>query len=499
MPCNKTGYYKPIIQFMHNKRPYASFEEALEAVETKNLLPGEPALVYYTTEDHAISSFLAIGQSNRSDDVLVLKDLSDIPTPETIEVVDELGDSSTKAISQNAATTELETKALKCKAYPTYNDIEAAILESNATMDNGALLFDEENGDFYVFNKQDTSLVPINGGALKEIEDIEERPGLFIVDRDFNIGLKYDEDGLDAAKLSEHFKSLLPQPSAQNTFVGPKKLTVCSYNVCEWAWVGAFMEESEIDLTNPPVGRETITSLDSSTYLEQRQRVRQIINDINADVLCLQETRGDVGGIELSPEFIGEEMAPQYKSGSIMHNRVSGSGYSTGIFANLDTSIGRPTGINGFDGKTSSEYGFTEVRGELYGVPVVFVSVHLNWNVESNIKTYIQHFAEKYANEEHVVLCGDWNVYSKAGGGEVIGSDEDNVNYIMDKYSPMIGAGFTPANWGYLGRIKTCVNNTKCSNAGDNIFVKGFNILSTKVIKSYVSDHWPLVCELEII
>ena len=54
-----------------------------------------------------------------------------------------------------------------------------------------------------------------NSGGAGDIPTTDipttEDQGFFIVDKEKKIGMKYDTNGLDVAKLSDHFKSLLPK------------------------------------------------------------------------------------------------------------------------------------------------------------------------------------------------------------------------------------------------------------------------------------------------
>lgn len=44
--------------------------------------------------------------------------------------------------------------------------------------------------------------------GIKEVAKVSDN-GFYIADSNDNVALKYDENGLDAAKVSEHLKSLL--------------------------------------------------------------------------------------------------------------------------------------------------------------------------------------------------------------------------------------------------------------------------------------------------
>ena len=67
--------------------------------------------------------------------------------------------------------------------------------------------YDGDNVDLTDYAKKDelTQLeAEVNG-----LRTFTEEDGFFVIDGDNNIGMKYDDDGLDAAKLSPHFLSLI--------------------------------------------------------------------------------------------------------------------------------------------------------------------------------------------------------------------------------------------------------------------------------------------------
>lgn len=51
--------------------------------------------------------------------------------------------------------------------------------------------------------------------GIKEVAQVSDN-GFYLVDSDGNVAAKYDENGLDAAKVSYHLKSLLGGSSSIN-------------------------------------------------------------------------------------------------------------------------------------------------------------------------------------------------------------------------------------------------------------------------------------------
>lgn len=76
-----------------------------------------------------------------------------------------------------------------------------------------------------------------------------------------------------------------------------------------------------------------------------------------------------------------------------------------------------------------------------------------------------------YANDERVLLCGDWNSLG---------------------YTLFTQAGYTLANSGSF------LTYPKKSYPLDNIMVRGLSISDVRLVRSDLSDHYPLVCKIKV-
>lgn len=65
------------VQFSYNSKPFPSKDKAIEAVQEKNLRPGEPAQAYYLDEEGEIHSFLAIGSYQNNKAPLIIEGTED--------------------------------------------------------------------------------------------------------------------------------------------------------------------------------------------------------------------------------------------------------------------------------------------------------------------------------------------------------------------------------------------------------------------------------------
>jgi endonuclease/exonuclease/phosphatase family metal-dependent hydrolase len=134
------------------------------------------------------------------------------------------------------------------------------------------------------------------------------------------------------------------------------------------------------------------------------------------------------------------------------------------------------------------------------GVPTKLVITHLDFGATGDGATYraaqIQKLITDFANETHVIICGDFNVSS------------------ADEYNAFANAGYTMANHGYMGNVLTYPSSgTEVWGTGgtktmydapasplDNIIVKGFAMGNIRLIDNKeLSDHCGVVCDLTLI
>ena len=110
----------------------------------------------------------------------------------------------------------------------------------------------------------------------------------------------------------------------------------------------------------------------------------------------------------------------------------------------------------------------------LGGKNVKLVCVHLLFSRLNPgvVQTYqIEELIKKYRKYDRVVMCGDWNTTN---------------------YSQLKKAGYTLANDGSL------ITYPSKKTPLDNIAVKGVRLSDVRVIKTNLSDHYPIVCKISI-
>lgn len=119
------------------------------------------------------------------------------------------------------------------------------------------------------------------------------------------------------------------------------------------------------------------------------------------------------------------------------------------------------------------------------GKRVVVVSAHLDWDSGDSGKVYrqrqIREIIERFRNEPHVIICGDWNV--------------DNLS----EYEPFEIAGFSLANKKIPAteQLNTWPAGPAPNLPIDNIIVKGLRLSNVRVYNdAELSDHCMMVAEV---
>lgn len=122
--------------------------------------------------------------SSLETDLNIIKDKVNESVDTSVDLVQTTGSDAAKVMSQKVTTEELNRRAEKTAL---------AALEADLGEINGKV----------------NALVNSAYGTINATEEI----GFFVTDSAGHIAMSYGENGLDAAKISDHFKSLLPEPA----------------------------------------------------------------------------------------------------------------------------------------------------------------------------------------------------------------------------------------------------------------------------------------------
>ena len=221
-------------------------------------------------------------------------------------------------------------------------------------------------------------------------------------------------------------------------------------------------------------------SLISNDYGQQLESYRSLIYDeICPDVIAINE---------YNIVFCGEDNEDNpYMTSSLLFDGFKKNtigpkcwGICNAVFSNHKMRKSRPIYFEsqkktaGDDVVKSRENYFLESDLYVQGKKVKLVCLHLlfsNKLGEVFQQNQIEELVNRYKNTNRVIVCGDWNT---------------------EIYSSLKNAGYTLAN---DGSLKTFPSK---SEALDNIAVKGLEISDMRMIKTDLSDHYPLVCRISL-
>lgn len=245
----------------------------------------------------------------------------------------------------------------------------------------------------------------------------------------------------------------------------PKKLNkseivLCTWNIAHYYAYGSYKKV-----------------IDASIYESKLKEFREVIYDsINADLISLNEYSSVFGYDKDSVEHLASEVLfDGYNSwieGGLTKHRVGHNAiYSNvrmGNFQKHEFEYNKTT-------QYKNSYDYYYLTADLYIREnlVKFVCVYLIYATKdtSLVQNQIAELIEKYKDEERVVMCGDFNTVD---------------------YSRFKKAGYSLAN---DGSKKTYY---KTSKAIDNIIAKGVKISDVRIVKTQLSDHYPLICHISI-
>jgi len=244
----------------------------------------------------------------------------------------------------------------------------------------------------------------------------------------------------------------------------PKEVVLCTWNI------GHFSN-----------GRKPYSLIDIDNYQKSLELYRSFIYDeIRPNVITLNE---------YNCVFCGEDNENNpYVTSSLLFNGFKQKtigpkcwGICNAIFSNLK--MKKPRSIYfesqkntaGDDVVKGRENYYLETDLYVQGKKVKLVCLHLLFSskVEEVFQqNQIEELINHYKNTDRVIVCGDWNT---------------------EIYSALKNAGFELAN---DGSLKTYPSSK--AEALDNIAVKGLKISDVRMIKTSLSDHYPLVCNISL-
>lgn len=244
---------------------------------------------------------------------------------------------------------------------------------------------------------------------------------------------------------------------AKERRTGKKEIVVATWNIGHYA-----------------NGSKPYSLIESRQIKDKRKAFRTMIYDsLSADL---------IGVNEFSPVFGKDERGNEVLSSNALFNRyrfkkqgtqswISNSIYSNYKFENVEKSyFNCSKSFKPKDPRASLFY-YLSADASFHGVKVKIVLVHLISRQPKLCQLQIEELIAKYKTCDKIIMFGDWNTWN---------------------WSKFKKAGYSLANNGSL------ITFPSKSYALDNVIVKGLEITDVKVVKTDLSDHYPLVCRISV-
>ena len=221
-------------------------------------------------------------------------------------------------------------------------------------------------------------------------------------------------------------------------------------------------------------GMKSYSLIEPKQYNDKLKGFRKILYDsLSADLIGINEYSAVFGKNKIGNEALSSEVLFNKYGYKIEGNK---SWICNSIFSNINV-----YNLERFFYKSSIPYIAKVKKAALFnylsadividGEKVKMVYVHLISKEYKIRSQQIKELIEKYKNYERIIIFGDFNT--------------GNLKAFKDD-------GYIAANDGSL------VTFPSKSIAIDNILVKGLKISDARVIKTDLSDHYPLVCRISL-
>lgn len=222
-------------------------------------------------------------------------------------------------------------------------------------------------------------------------------------------------------------------------------------------------------------GKKNHSLINVRDYYVKVKELRAVLEDsIGADVLCINEYSAVLGiDSDLKKRETKRVLLNKYttkKEGRLM-------GFScNSIFSNLRLKNVKEYQFNSslpFLKETPRAANYYYLCSDLYinGEKVKLICAHTTSSAYKICRAQINELIQKFEAYDKVIMCGDWNTAN---------------------FSQFKNSGYSMANDGSI------VTYPSKSYALDNIVVKGLIISDVRVVKTDLSDHYPLVCRISI-
>ena len=235
------------------------------------------------------------------------------------------------------------------------------------------------------------------------------------------------------------------------------------------------------------LGTHYDTRITHDNYEVMRQKWAVRINSIDADIMmcCEYNTNfvnasGDDAAITARNAVFTSAMYSRAYIGT----KPSSNSYSQqALFSNMELADVRQVT---YPNTTQAGRYYLVGTMMLNGVPVKVVETHLDFNQgttgEGNRALQIQKLIADFADDDYVIIGGDFNVASAT------------------EYDSFANAWYRMMNHGYLGDIKTAPSGDSPTSPIDNIMCKGFAVNGIQIVNdAELSDHCCIYADLTML
>lgn len=237
---------------------------------------------------------------------------------------------------------------------------------------------------------------------------------------------------------------------------GNKDFTICTWNL------GHFSK-----------GQKPNTVINAISFSSTLQEFLSVLNDsIRADVICFNEYNKTFGVDEFGQKRMTKDLALS-KFGYLEIGPLLGFSCNA-IFSKF---VIRNVNLRRFEISETvaammpraQNYYYLECDLYFNKERIKLICAHTTSSASAVCQSQISEILNRYKNNDKVIMCGDWNTQDYSlfkNSGYILGNNGSHKTY---------------PNKGY---------------ALDNIAVKGLRIADTRLIKTVISDHYPLVCRI---
>ena len=249
-----------------------------------------------------------------------------------------------------------------------------------------------------------------------------------------------------------------------------KKLTVM-----QW-YVGHFSE-----------GRSPKSAITDDNYQAKLDEFLSVVGNDDIDIVSFSEYSVYFADTQAHPQDETQKLLNSFpifylgNNGKIRHYSLNA--FFSKKYIEQPQTIEYVSNVNADMGRNgivvAPDYYYVKSCIDINNKAIKFIATHLAFSKtdSSIVVNQIKELIEECVNDEYVIITGDFNVNSPS------------------LYNRFRQNGFVLANCGDFGNFLTYPANIP-SKMIDNIVVKGLTIDNVRTVKTKLSDHLPIVCDI---